>query len=186
MPATTPVAWQRGTRQLVVTGYPVRADIMHADRTTTAAMLGIHDQTPLILVYGGSRGARTINHGHAALLTHVLPLAHVLHVCGREGDEAMLQTHMVGLPVELQHRYHLYPDLATDGALTMTAALAAADVTICRSGASVLGELPAAGLPAILVPIPTSTKTKTPIIWCVMVPPSKLPMAPNQNYCGRR
>ena len=154
MPATTPSAWQRGMRKLVVTGYPVRADIMQSDRGTTRAMLGIPDQTPLILVYGGSRGARSINHAVAALLTRVLPLAHVLHVCGREGDESMLQTHMAGLPADLQHRYHLYPYLATDGALTMTAALAAADITICRSGASVLGELPAAGLPAILVPYP--------------------------------
>ncbi len=154
MPATIAADWRRGMRKLVVTGYPVRADIMQADRTTTRAMLGIMDATPLILVYGGSRGARSINQAVAALLTRVLPLAHVLHVCGREGDESMLQSHMAGLPAELQHRYHLYPYLATDGAVTMTAALAAADVTICRSGASVLGELPAAGLPAILVPYP--------------------------------
>ena len=154
MPATTPAAWQRGTRQLVVTGYPVRSDIMHADRTTTRAMLGIVDETPLILVYGGSRGARSINQAVASLLTQVLPLAHVLHICGREGDETMLRAHMAGLPGALQQRYHIYPYLATDGALTMTAALVAADVTICRSGASVLGELPAAGLPAILVPYP--------------------------------
>jgi UDP-N-acetylglucosamine--N-acetylmuramyl-(pentapeptide) pyrophosphoryl-undecaprenol N-acetylglucosamine transferase len=109
---------------------------------------------PLILVYGGSRGARSVNLAVATLLPHILPHAHVLHVCGREGDETTLQQYHQQLALELQTRYHLYPYLAADGAVTMTAALAAADFTVCRSGASVLGELPAAQLPAILVPYP--------------------------------
>lgn len=154
MPAILATEWRRGMRKLVVTGYPVRADIRQSNRSVTRAMLGITDDTPLILVYGGSRGARSINQAVLLLLRQLLPLAQVLHVCGREGDETMLQTHMAELPVALQRRYHLHAYLATDGALTMTAALAAADITVCRSGASVLGELPAAGLPAILVPYP--------------------------------
>lgn len=154
MSATTAGDWLRGMRKLVVTGYPVRADILQVDRGTIRAMLGITDDTPLILIYGGSRGARSINQAVATMLPRVLAIAHVLHVCGREGDESLLQRQMADLPAELQARYHLYPYLATDGAVTMTAALVGADVTICRSGASVLGELPAAGLPAILVPYP--------------------------------
>ena len=90
----------------------------------------------------------------AALLAQMLPHAAVLHVCGREGDEVLLRAQAATLPTALQSRYHLYPYLAMDGQLTMPAAFAAADVTICRSGASVLGELPAAALPAILVPYP--------------------------------
>ena len=146
--------WQPGRATMVVTGYPVRADIQQGDRQATRAMLGLHDDTPLLLVYGGSRGARSINYAVAALLPHILPEAVVLHVCGREGDEAPLRDMATTLPAALQARYHLYPYLAMDGALTMPAALVAADVTICRSGASVLGELPAAGLAAILVPYP--------------------------------
>ncbi|MBM4413279.1 MAG: UDP-N-acetylglucosamine--N-acetylmuramyl-(pentapeptide) pyrophosphoryl-undecaprenol N-acetylglucosamine transferase, partial [Chloroflexi bacterium] len=80
--------------------------------------------------------------------------AHVLHVCGREGDEAELRRQHAQLAPHMQQRYHLFAYLAADGVVTMTAALAAADITICRSGASVLGELPAAHVPAILVPYP--------------------------------
>lgn len=146
--------WHPSDRAMIVTGYPVRADVLQADRTTTRALLGIHDETPLVLVYGGSRGARSINVAVAAQLPHILSHAAVLHVCGREGDEVMLRETAARLPSELQARYHLYPYLAMDGALTMPAALGAADVTVCRSGASVLGELPAAGLAAVVVPYP--------------------------------
>lgn len=146
--------WRPAQRAMLVTGYPVRADIQQSDRATTRAMLAVPADTPLVLVYGGSRGARSINEAVAAQLTHLLRSAVVLHVCGREGDETFLRELAHTLPPELYARYHVYPYLAMDGALTMPAALAAADITICRSGASVLGELPAAGLPAVVVPYP--------------------------------
>lgn len=109
---------------------------------------------PLVLVYGGSLGARSINRAVAPLLPTLLAKAHVLHVCGREGDVVELLTHKQQLPTDLQSRYHLYPYLAADGDITMPEAFVAADVAICRSGASTLGELPAAQLPAVLVPYP--------------------------------
>jgi UDP-N-acetylglucosamine--N-acetylmuramyl-(pentapeptide) pyrophosphoryl-undecaprenol N-acetylglucosamine transferase len=146
--------WHGDRRQLAVAGYPVRTTIHLEAGVALRQQLNIPTDMPLMLVYGGSRGARSVNLAVAALLPHILPHAHVLHVCGREGDESMLVTYKQQLPAELQARYHLYPYLAADGAVTMTAALAAADFTVCRSGASVLGELPAAQLPAILVPYP--------------------------------
>jgi UDP-N-acetylglucosamine--N-acetylmuramyl-(pentapeptide) pyrophosphoryl-undecaprenol N-acetylglucosamine transferase len=146
--------WQDNRRQLVVAGYPVRTTIQPDAGVALRQQLQIPLDTPLVLVYGGSRGARSVNLAVAALLPQILLQAHVLHVCGREGDEATLLQYKQQLATELQSRYHLYPYLAADGAVTMTAALAAADFTVCRSGASVLGELPAAQLPAILVPYP--------------------------------
>ena len=150
----TPTSYRPGLRRLVVTGYPVRPALATTNRVAARALFGIPDETPILLVYGGSRGARSINVAIRDALPALLPQMHIIHVCGREGDEPMLRAAALACTGPDASRYHLYPYLAADGPLTMSAAFAAADVTICRSGASVLGELPIAGLPAILVPYP--------------------------------
>ncbi len=144
-------------RDLAITGYPARTELYTLDRATCRAVLGLHDDLPVLLVYGGSRGARSINRAIAALLPLILPLAQVVHVCGREGDDTFLRAAAEQLSDSLKQRYHLYPYLHSNGqpgTPTMTAALGAADLTLCRSGASTLGELPAVGLPAVLIPYP--------------------------------
>jgi len=154
----------------VVTGYPVRPELFTTDRATCRAAFGIADDLPVVVVYGGSRGARSINRAIASLLPDLLALAHVIHVCGREGDETWLSAAAERLPSELQEQYHLFPYLhsgaqgsgvrgpgsADQSAAipTMVQAFGAADLAIARSGASTLAELPAAKLPAVLVPYP--------------------------------
>jgi UDP-N-acetylglucosamine--N-acetylmuramyl-(pentapeptide) pyrophosphoryl-undecaprenol N-acetylglucosamine transferase len=141
---------------LAVAGYPVRPELFTQERAACRAALGLEPQLPALLVTGGSRGARSINRAVAALLPRLLEIAQVIHVCGREGDEEFLHAAAAQLPGELRGRYHLYPYLHSEPSdpRSMTAALGAADLAICRSGASTLGELPAAGLPAVLVPYP--------------------------------
>lgn len=151
----------------VVTGYPVRPELFTTDRVACRAAFGIADDLPVVVVYGGSRGARSVNRAVEALLPDLLALAHVIHVCGREGDETWLQAAAEQLPGELQARYHLFPYLHSGGAEpgtrnpelafptpSMVQAFGAADLAIARSGASTLAELPAARLPAVLVPYP--------------------------------
>lgn len=150
--------------RLVVTGYPVRQELFSVDRRACRAAFGLSDDLPTLIVAGGSRGSRSINRAIAALLPALLPFMEIIHVCGREGDVTFLRAAMRELPENLQKRYHLFEYLhgasemltngATSPAPTMVAALVAADLAICRSGASTLGELPAVGLPAVLVPYP--------------------------------
>src|SRR5262249_26248239 len=111
----------------------------------------------------GSRGARSINLAIKALLPQILAIAQVIHVCGREGDGEMLRSAVTQLPDELRMRYHLFEYLEAERSAdsnyracsqSMVTAFGAADLVLCRSGASTLGELPAAGLPAVLVPYP--------------------------------
>ena len=139
----------------VVTGYPVRADLTAAasrpDRARQDARrrLGLSDDLPVLLVFGGSRGARSINRAVTAHLVEHLRQAQVLHITGSL-DAAWVQICRQELPPTLQARYQVWPYLHEQ----MVSALLAADLVISRAGASVLGEFPAAGLPTILVPYP--------------------------------
>jgi UDP-N-acetylglucosamine--N-acetylmuramyl-(pentapeptide) pyrophosphoryl-undecaprenol N-acetylglucosamine transferase len=101
------------------------------------------------LVFGGSKGARSINRALLAELAKLLEHTQVIHITG-EASWAEVSAAINGLPADLAGRYHAFPYLHGD----MGAAFAAADLALCRAGASTLGELPHFGLPAVLVPIP--------------------------------
>mgnify|MGYP005837023431 CR=1 FL=1 len=146
---------QPGHPRALVTGYPLRAELFGQDRVACRRAFALADEPPVVLVYGGSRGARSLNRAIEALLPALLEHCQLIHVCGREGDEQWLRTAAEHLPAALQARYKLYPYLASgEQPQSMVRALGAADLAICRSGASTLGELPAVGLPAVLVPYP--------------------------------
>ncbi len=142
-----------GHPRALVTGYPVRSELFGLDKAACRRAFGLGDDLPVILVYGGSRGARSVNRAVEALLPDLLERCAIIHVCGREGDVSWLRAAAEQLPERLWMRYKLYEYLA-DGEQSMVAAFGAADLAVCRSGASTLAELPAAGLPAVLVPYP--------------------------------
>jgi UDP-N-acetylglucosamine--N-acetylmuramyl-(pentapeptide) pyrophosphoryl-undecaprenol N-acetylglucosamine transferase len=108
---------------------------------------------PVLLVFGGSKGARSINRALLEALPGLLPEMQVLHISGNldwpevEAARSALST---GEAAAWAERYHAFPYLHDE----MGAALAAADLVVARAGASTLGEFPALGLPAILVPYP--------------------------------
>jgi len=133
----------------MVTGYPVREEFWRADRAGGRQRLGLDAEEKVLFVSGASQGAHTINQAVGARLPGILELCEVVHLCGA-ADEPWLDRLRAALPNGLRGRYHLFAYLHED----MPWAMAAADLALCRSGASVLGELPAVGLPAVLVPYP--------------------------------
>lgn len=135
--------------EMHVTGYPLRAELADWDRASGRILLGLDPEKPVLLVLGGSKGARSINRALAAALPSLLPRAQVLHITGRL-DWEEIQSVQAGLPLELASAYHPFPYLHEE----MGAALASADLVLSRAGASVLGEYPCFGLPAVLVPYP--------------------------------
>lgn len=135
--------------KVVVTGYPLRPEFVGLDRARARQALGLADKAPVLLVFGGSLGARSINQALAEGLEELLAEAQVVHVSG-ELDWGWVSERAERLPPDLRARYHPFPYLHGE----MGAALAAADLAVCRAGASTLGELPYFGLPAILVPYP--------------------------------
>ncbi|NLE76921.1 MAG: undecaprenyldiphospho-muramoylpentapeptide beta-N-acetylglucosaminyltransferase [Chloroflexi bacterium] len=132
----------------VVTGYPVRRAIRTAQRAEARQRLWLSDGRPTLLVTGGSRGARSINQAVTAAAEEALASWQVVHITGPLDYETVLAARSA-LPAEAQARYQVREYLHE-----MEWALAAADLVVARAGASVLGELPVRGLPAILVPYP--------------------------------
>lgn len=139
----------RQQKKLLVTGYPVRADLGHLTKEQARQQLGLDLNLPVILVTGGSKGAQTINKTIAALLPSILTRFQVLHISGSNNFTEVQQVREQ-LPEPLRQQYHIYAYLHDE----MAAALASADLIISRAGASTLGEYPMVGVPAILIPYP--------------------------------
>jgi UDP-N-acetylglucosamine--N-acetylmuramyl-(pentapeptide) pyrophosphoryl-undecaprenol N-acetylglucosamine transferase len=132
-----------------VTGYPVRHEFMHWEEEAARQAFGLSADLPTLLVFGGSKGARSINRALLTVLPELLEDMQVVHISGSlDWDE--VKTASSGLNSEQNERYRVYPFLHEE----MGAALRAADLVVSRAGASTLGEFPAFGLPAILVPYP--------------------------------
>jgi UDP-N-acetylglucosamine--N-acetylmuramyl-(pentapeptide) pyrophosphoryl-undecaprenol N-acetylglucosamine transferase len=137
-------------QKVVVTGYPLRPSFAEASRERGRNQFGIAADATVLIVFGGSQGARRINEALAHCLPDLLQDHHVIHVAG-EKRLVEVQTATAGLEGKLTGRYHLVPYLHGND---MADALAASDLAVCRSGASVLAELPATSTPAVLVPLP--------------------------------
>ena len=135
-------------KRVYETGYPLRTDLALWNRETAHRHLGISGKLPVVLVFGGSKGAHSINLVVLNNLRALLEKCEIIHLSG-EGDWQMIQRRREELPVELAARYHAIAYLHEMGA-----ALAAADLVVSRAGASALGEFPLFALPAILVPYP--------------------------------
>jgi UDP-N-acetylglucosamine--N-acetylmuramyl-(pentapeptide) pyrophosphoryl-undecaprenol N-acetylglucosamine transferase len=132
-----------------VTGYPVRSDLAQWTRDEARRKFAFADIFPTVLIFGGSKGARSINMALLGFLPELLERAQVIHISGAL-DWPAVEEARNNLPENLAQNYRAFPYLHEE----MGAALAAADLVVSRAGASTLGEFPAFGLPAILVPYP--------------------------------
>jgi undecaprenyldiphospho-muramoylpentapeptide beta-N-acetylglucosaminyltransferase len=138
----------------VVTGNPVRHEVLDVDRSPAGRaearrQLGLPPDALVIVAFGGSLGARTINQAVLALAQEWRDRGDIAiyHVVGARDWEAMT----AGAPEPpgggLWYRQIRYED-------HIEVAYAAADIALCRAGATTVSELAAVGLPAILVPLP--------------------------------
>jgi UDP-N-acetylglucosamine:LPS N-acetylglucosamine transferase len=138
-----------GNTNTLVTGYPIRPELLNWKKPVALKRLGIKTDLPIVLVFGGSKGAHSINEALLEHLTLLLEQVEIIHLSG-ELDWPLVEAKRETLSEEQAKRYHAFPYLHED----MGAALSAADLAVSRAGASVMGEYPLFGIPAILVPYP--------------------------------
>jgi UDP-N-acetylglucosamine--N-acetylmuramyl-(pentapeptide) pyrophosphoryl-undecaprenol N-acetylglucosamine transferase len=137
-------------------GNPVRQEILDISTVSVEQarhQLGFDPELPLLLVTGGSQGARHLNQEVCRALPDLLPQCQVLQISGKqlfaETHELAEQT-MANLDTDIRQRYKLVAYMSAE----MPAALQAATIVLCRSGAATLSELAVLGKPSILVPLP--------------------------------
>lgn len=135
--------------QPVVTGLPVRGEILRADRRAARIKLGVPDGKILVLSTGGSLGAKPINDAMLdVLLRHAKDKScYHIHSAGKNNPEMFDDLEKRGFKNCDNVMVRQYID-------NMDECLAAADLVIGRAGASTISELLAMGKPSVLIPSP--------------------------------
>lgn len=141
--------------RVVVTGTPVRKGFKDVGKAQARRTLGLDPDKPLVVSVWGSLGAAFMNKTMVGLIEKALgnPFFNLIHSAGKSGYGPMVkELEARGLADAAQRgmevREYIYD---------MPLVMAAADLVVCRSGASTLSELGVLGKPAILVPSPNVT-----------------------------
>ena len=129
----------------VVTGYPVRAAFFEMTRAQARDLLNIAAGEKVLLVAGASQGSQTLNRALFDALPKLTEQVAVFHVTGKADFPEAER-----LRDELSAAKHRY--VPSDFRDDLPTVMLAADLGVMRAGASTLGELPAASLPAVMIP----------------------------------
>ena len=124
----------------VLTGSPIRRELLQGDRLTGLNFTGLSAAKPIIMVIGGSLGAVAINNAVRELLPKLLQKYQVIHICGKGN----LDESLIGTEGYVQYEYVDAP---------LKHLFAAADVVISRAGANSICELLALRKPNLLIPL---------------------------------
>lgn len=138
--------------EVLFTGNPVRSSVLEGDRSRGRVALGIPQDATVLLVFGGSLGARHVNERLASLKRELLAIEglHVVHSTGKNGyDETLRALDLTDVEAS---RWRVMPYIDDMGDT-----LAAADLVVSRAGASSVAEIAALAVPSILVPYPLAT-----------------------------
>lgn len=127
----------------VLTGSPIRQELMTGDPEKARAFCGFKDEKPVILVVGGSLGATAVNQAVRAILPELLKDFQVIHLCGK----GKLDTSLNNLEGYVQFEY-IQDELRHLFALS--------DIVISRAGANAICELLALQKPNLLIPLSAS------------------------------
>ena len=136
----------------VVTGNPIRPELLAGQRDRGFERFGLDRALPLTYLTGGALGAHRVNRIVGATLTPLLEVTQLVHQAGDNvyGDLAWLRGEAERLPPSLTERYRVVGLVGEE----LGDLYAAASLVVSRAGAGTVTELAALGLPAILIPLP--------------------------------
>ena len=140
--------------KVVVTGTPVRGDFFKYTRQEAREKLGLADERPLLLSYWGSLGAEVMNQKMVDFIAkECYEGAPIRHIHGAGRDFPWMREELLRRGLKLgdngvEVREYIYD---------MPLVMAAADVVLCRAGASTISEITAIAKPSVLVPSPNVT-----------------------------
>ncbi|WP_068616363.1 undecaprenyldiphospho-muramoylpentapeptide beta-N-acetylglucosaminyltransferase [Paenibacillus tuaregi] len=142
-----------GAKNIIYTGNPRATTVYEADKTKGYTTLGLIPGTPIVLVVGGSRGAKAINDAmiEMAPYLHTLDQVRFVYVTGENYYEPTLRAIKAktgNLPRGLQVLPYVH---------NMPEVLASTTLIVNRAGASFLAEITSLGIPSILIPSPNVT-----------------------------
>ncbi len=124
----------------VLTGCPIREELYRGSREKALAFTGLSGQKPVLMVTGGSLGAKAVNEAVRAALPQLLPRFDIVHLCGTGKADS---THT-------EEGYLQYEYISEE----MADLFALADIVISRAGANAICEISALAIPNILIPLP--------------------------------
>lgn len=175
-----------GLPREVVTGNPVRQEVLAVDRSAASrsaarAALGVPDSAVMVLAFGGSLGARRINLAvrDLAQLWRNRPGIAIYHVVGARDWDLMSSDSFGPQGEGLWYRQVRYED-------HMERAYTAADVALCRAGATTVSELAVVGLPSILVPLPGAPNDHQTANARALVAPGGAVLVPDGEATAKR
>ncbi len=143
-------ATQMETRRVVITGLPVRQDILEVNREQAWKNMKLKPGIFTMLVFGGSRGAVSINRAMLASLARFQEQEmQIIWITGHNNYNQIENEFENWNQRTLKCRLDVYPYLNN-----MQDALAVSDLAVCRAGAATISELAVMGTPAILIPYP--------------------------------
>ena len=133
----------------IVTGLPIRNELLTADRDVCRAELGLGDE-PMILSMGGSLGAKAINEAMLEVIANRWQKKDCVFMHATGKGYPNFSDRLAEKGVDVNDRHVIIREYIDD----MERCLPAADLVICRAGASSLSEFQALGKPSILIPYP--------------------------------
>lgn len=127
----------------VLTGSPIRAELLQGDREAGLAYAHLTSEKPVIMIIGGSLGAVAVNTAMRRILPRLLSRFQVIHICGK----GHIEDSLIGTPGYVQYEYVDAP---------LKHLFAAADLVVSRAGANSICELLALRKPNLLIPLPAA------------------------------